>query len=463
LFDSCLHEYYNRWKFKHPQPEDFKKVVEDISRKNVDSIFSMLHQKGNIEPEEKKDLKLSAFFNFKETDKHNYVVISPAVGFNYYDKFMVGGLVHNYTLPEPAFHFIAAPMYATGSKAFTGIGEIGYNFLSYGFIRKAELSLSGAKFTMDEFTDSTGAKNYLGFSKIVPSLKIILRNQNATSSFTKSIQWKTYFIKETGLLFTRDTINQIDLISYPKLNRYLNQLQVKIQNNCILYPYSGMLQAEQGKDFIRLAFEGKYFFNYAKGGGMNVRLFGGKFMYLGDKTILKQFETDRYHLNMTGANGYEDYTYSNYFAGRNKFLEFRSQQIMIRDGGFKVRSDLLANKIGKTDNWLAAANFETDFPKKFNPLEVLPFKIPLKVFFDAGTYAEAWKTNAPTGKFIYDAGFQVSLVKNLINIYVPLIYSKIYADYFKSTITDKRFWKNISFSIDIQNFRFYKFFNLPEL
>ena len=54
LFDSCLHEYYNRRKFKHPQPEDFKKVVEDISRKNVDSIFSMLHQKGNIEPEEKK-------------------------------------------------------------------------------------------------------------------------------------------------------------------------------------------------------------------------------------------------------------------------------------------------------------------------------------------------------------------------------------------------------------------------
>ena len=39
LFDSCLHEYYNRWKFKHPSPEDFKKVVEDVSGKNVDSVF----------------------------------------------------------------------------------------------------------------------------------------------------------------------------------------------------------------------------------------------------------------------------------------------------------------------------------------------------------------------------------------------------------------------------------------
>jgi len=463
LFDSCLHEYYNLWKFKHPSPDDFKMVVEEVSKKNVDSIFSMLHQKGKIEPGEKKDAKLSPFFSFKDTDKHNYIFISPAVGYNFYDKFMIGGLIHNYTLPEPAFHFIAAPMYATGSIIFTGIAKVGYNFLSYGLIRKAELSVSGEKFTADDFTDSTGTKNYMGFTKLVPSLKLIFRNKNATSSITKSVQWKTYLIKETGLLFTRDTINQVDIISYPKLSRYLNQLQLKIENNHVLYPYSGELQAEQGKDFTRLAFEGKYFFNYAKGGGMDVRLFGGKFIYLGDKTVLKQFQTDRYHLNMSGPNGYEDNTYSNYFAGRNEFQGFRSQQIMIRDGGFKVRSDLLANKIGKTDDWLAAANFQTDFPKQFNPLQVLPVKIPLKVFLDVGTYAEAWGKNAPTGKFIYDAGFQLSLVKGLVNIYVPVVYSKVYSDYFKSTITDKRFWKNISFSIDIQNFRFSKFFNLPAL
>ena len=66
-------------------------------------------------------------------------------------------------------------MYATGSKSFTGIGKVGYNFLSYGFIRKAELSVSGEKFTADDFTDSTGTINYLGFSKIVPSLKIIFQ------------------------------------------------------------------------------------------------------------------------------------------------------------------------------------------------------------------------------------------------------------------------------------------------
>lgn len=461
LFDSCLHEYYNRWKFKHPYPEDFKKVVEDVSGKNVDTIFSLLSQKGRIEPAKKKEFKLTTFFNFKNTDKYNYLFLSPAIGYNYYDKLMIGGLIHNYTLPEPRFHFLMAPMYATGSKNFTGIARLGYHIMSYGSVRKTEISLSAEKFTGDEFTDSTGGKSYQGFLKVVPSIKLIFKNKNATSPVIKWIQWKTYLINETTLYFTKDTVHNKDVITYPKIKRYLNQLTLALENNRVLYPYATNITAEQGKGFARVTFEGKYFFNYVKGGGLDLRLFAGKFLYLGKGD---SFETNRYHLNMTGANGYEDYTYSNYFIGRNEFQGLPSQQIMIRDGGFKVRTDMLNQKVGKTDDWLAAVNLSTDFPKKLNPLEVLPVKIPLKLFLDIGTYAESWKNDAPTGKFIYDAGLQISLFKNLANIYIPILYSKVYADYFKSTIPkNKRFLQNISFSIDIQNFRFNKFFNLPDL
>ena len=91
---------------------------------------------------------------------------------------------------------------------------------------------------------------------------------------------------------------------------------------------------------------------------------------------------------------------------------------------------------------------------------LLPVKIPLKVYLDIGSFAEAWET-AGTGKFIYDAGLQLSLFKNIVNIYIPLLYSKVYRDYFNSTITENRFWKNISFSIDIQNISLRKQF--PQL
>ena len=167
---------------------------------------------------------------------------------------------------------------------------------------------------------------------------------------------------------------------------------------------------------------------------------------------------------MTGPKGYEDYTYSNYFVGRSEFEHLSSQQIMIRDGGFKVGTDLLSNKVGKTDDWLIAANFTSTIPNKINPLSILPFKLPLKLFVDIGTYAGAWKQNAETGRFVYDAGLQLSLFKNIVNIYIPLLYSNVYKNYYKSVVTGKGFAnyiKKVSFSIDLQNINLKRY--IPQL
>jgi hypothetical protein len=210
------------------------------------------------------------------------------------------------------------------------------------------------------------------------------------------------------------------------------------------------LLAEQSDPFARLNFTFTAFLNYPKGGGLNLRFFAGKFIYLQEKTNTAFYETDRYRLNLTGANGYEDYTYRDYFIGRNEFEGLLSRQIMIRDGGFKIRTDLLSNKIGKTDDWLTAINLSTTIPASINPLELLPFNIPLRIFADVGTYSGAWSKGAATGKFLYDLGLQLSLFKNTVNIYAPLFYSKPFKDYIQSTITEKKFWRTLSFSIDLQ-------------
>jgi hypothetical protein len=148
--------------------------------------------------------------------------------------------------------------------------------------------------------------------------------------------------------------------------------------------------------------------------------------------------------------------------GRNEFEGARSQQIMIRDGGFKVRTDLLSNKIAKTDNWLAALNLNSDLLQDMKLFSDQSVTNSLKLFLDIGTYAEAWNKNSSTGKFLYDAGLQISMLKNLVNIYIPVLYSKIYTDYYKSTIPKNRFFKTVSFSIDIQNFRLNKFLHLSD-
>ncbi|HSC37622.1 MAG TPA: M1 family aminopeptidase, partial [Chitinophagaceae bacterium] len=453
LFDSCMHAYFIQWGFKHPYPEDFKKLVTDISGKSTDSIFSLLDKTGSLIPPVKKQVKPTAFFNFANTDKYSYINILPALGYNQYDKLMIGAIFHNYSYPPAKLHFLAIPLYATGSSSFNYLGRIGYTWYPASRRFKTEVGISAARFSSDAYQPPAGDKITLGFRKYVPFARVTFNSANPLSKITRYLQFKTYFINEEGLNFKQvitgtDTSSQVFKTSS---SRYLNQLKFVVDNQRVLYPYRGELQVEQADDFVRAAFTGNYFFNYSdRQGGLNLRLFAGKFFYTGAKTFIKQFETDRYHLNLTGANGYEDYTYSNYFAGRNKFDGAASQQIMERDGFFKVRTDLLSSKVGKTDNWLSAVNFTSDIPSKINPLSLLPVKIPLKVFADIGTYAEAWKANATTTRFLYDAGLQLSLLKETVNIYFPILYSSVYKDYFKSTLGKNHFWKTVSFSIDIQ-------------
>ena len=242
VFDRMMQLYYERWKFKHPLPEDFKAVAEEVSGRNVDSIFNLLNRKGSLQPPVKKDLKLMSFFSLKETDKHHYFFIAPAIGYNFYDKLMIGGVIHNYTLPQNKLQFFAAPLYATGSKTINGIGRIGYSMFPGNNGQKLEIAVSGAKFSGDTFTDSVNTIHYLDFSRIVPSAKFTFANKDPRSTITKYIQWKSFLINEKYYLFTRDTINQQYVITYPSERRYVHQLNLVLENNRKLYPYRAILQ-----------------------------------------------------------------------------------------------------------------------------------------------------------------------------------------------------------------------------
>ncbi|MFT3844879.1 MAG: M1 family metallopeptidase [Lacibacter sp.] len=452
-FDNAMQNYFQQWKMKHPSPADLKTSLEKSTGKNLDTSFALLHQTGSLYPEQKKKLKFVPIIG-NNTSSHHIIMATPFAGFNMYDGLMPGVAVSNYTLPPTKFQFITAPVYAIESKQLNGIGRLSYTFHPHKIFQRVNIAVNAMKFSSDDFTDTANTKYITGFSKFSASLKLVLKENDPLSSRERFIQWKTFYFNENDLQFKRDTLpngNLYTKINKTQSNRYLNQLRLVILDTRVLYPYKAEMLAEQAKDFIRLAFTGNYYFNYNDHLGADVRLFAGKFIYLGNKTTSKQFLNDAYHLNMSGPKGYEDYTYSNYYIGRNEFEGFASQQIMMRDGGFKVRTDMLANKVGKTDNWLAAINFTSDIPDQINILKLLPVKIPLKVFLDLGTYAEAWKPDANGNKVLYDAGLQLSLLKNTVNIYFPLLYSKVYRDYFNSTIPDKKFLKNIAFSIDIQN------------
>ncbi|HWJ02545.1 MAG TPA: M1 family aminopeptidase, partial [Verrucomicrobiae bacterium] len=459
-FRSLMQQYYQQWKFKHPQPQDFKNIFYPALEGKGDKFFKLLNERGPLPT--KRALGVSILSPLKPSSVSNYVQsptksalwLSPAFGYNYYDKLMVGGLVSNYKLPPSPLQFVGIPLYATGSKKLTGIGKVSYSTFSANKLHKTEVFLNGAAFTYNDFTDGTGQKHTARFTKLVPGAELTFTPSDPHATTKTFVQWKSYFIGEQPFRFSFDStfangdtiVNEV--VSTQKLNYAIHQLKLGIENNRALYPYAAAFTAQGSQYFLRLMFEGNYFFNYREG-GLHVRLFGGKFFYDENEKYPYGYYIDRFALNMSGPNGEEDYTYSNYFVGRSEFEGLASRQLVERDGGFKIRTDLLANKVGKTGDWLMAANFNTTIPDRLNPFSVLPIKIPLRLFADIGTYAEAWDRDAESDRFLFDAGFHIPLFGELINFYFPVVYSPVFKDYVKSTYEKNRLFKTMTFSINL--------------
>ncbi len=455
VFDSCMKEYYKRWQFKHPYPEDFKTIIENISGKKIDTVYSLLDKKDELPPVNKRKIKPFGFFNFTNTDKYSYINILPVPGYNNYDQFMIGLMLHNYSLPSEKFQFLLAPLYATGSKTFNGIGRLSYTTYPSAKLDKIVYSLSAQKFSSKSSLDTFNNKIFETFSKVVPGIRIYFK-QPVLSKVTSNIDLRGFFITEKkfdGYSHTvSDTVNNYPT-AFTNTNRWLIQLSYNNRNDRVLYPYQYQIQWQQGQHFYRLNFNGNYFFNYAKWGGLNVRAFAAKFGYLGGKSS----DAYLYQPKLLGVRGEEDYTYSNYFLGRsasesnsdgpvaNKGLA--AHQLMIRDGGFKLILDQYPFLQGQSENWVAALNFTSTLPAS-----IFPEKLPLKLFLDIGTYSEGWRADAQTSKFLYTAGIQLSLFKNVLNIYMPLLNSSDFKTQLKSAYPTNRLLKTISFSIDIQNF-----------
>ena len=446
LLDSCMREYYRQWQFKHPYPKDFQNLVESNTDKDLTQHFGALDQKGPAGAQIRK-IKPVFLFSLRKADKFNYLNILPAAGYNKYDGFMIGAILHNYNLPSAPLQFIAVPMYATGSKKFNGIGSISYSWFPDNRFQRIQLGISGGSFSTLKGLDSNRNEVFGGFNKIVPSLRITFKNTEARSTLEKWIEWKTFLIGERGF----DYMRSADSMFYPTegrvQNRYLNQLVFNISDYRVLYPFDVQLQLQQGAGFYRTNLIANYFYNYAGGGGMQVRFFAAKFGYIGARTVSKEFETTVYQPKLTAVRGNEDYTYSNYFMGRNESEYFLSQQIMLRDGGLKLRTDLFQGLQGRSDNWVSSLNLNTTLPQK-----LFPVKLPLRIFFDIGTYAEAWKKDAATSRFLYVGGIQLSMFKNLLNIYAPLIYSSEFRDNLKTVPGENKFFQRLSFSIDLHRF-----------
>jgi len=449
-FDSAIQNLFKSNCFQHLQPQDFFNALQSYFPNTSDTTWrNGIYVSGNASSYQK--LRATLFANFNQAATTQYINITPVAGYNFYDGVLAGMAIHNYQLTMPRFQFHVMPMLGTKSAALSGSGRV-----SYHWYRKRywlETSLSAFRFTTDNFKrPEDDVTLHQRTTRITPGIKITFYPSDARNTTRWWLQAKHFNLQEEVLNFSSG------VAQLQRVQRSINRLAAGVYNKSALYPYSADMVIDQGDGFVRAALTGKYFFNYnSSKQGVHTRFFAGAFLYTQQKTLLQQFATQRYHLNMTGPRGEEDYTYSGYFVGRNEFEGWQSQQMIERDGFFKVGTELFSNRAGQSDSWLMALNAGFDIPNAYNPLQVLPIKIPLRIFVDVGTYGEAWKDgNAGTGRFLYDAGIQVPLFGGIANVYIPIVYSKVFRDYYKSVFGNQQFAKSISFDIDLSKLQLHK-------
>ncbi len=455
---NVMHQYFNDWHFHHPYPIDLEKTAEQVSGKNLDSIFQLIYKIGPLDSvEPAKPNKVTGPLP-KLNGKAKYTTISPALGYNNYDHLMIGALVSNINYPRQKLQYIVAPLYAIGSKQFNYIGSAAYTFYPRKKFYSIIPQISVVKFSTDDGSAQDYSSIYRGFNKIVPSIRFNFRKKNPTSNVEKWIEVKSFFITESNFDYKQRRLPQ-DTFSYYAIkgantHRTVSQIGFNIQNTRHLYPYQLYAQLQQAGDILRATVTGNYFFNFnEKRQGMDIRLFAGKIFYTTTSTQKVINNNSQYDFTMYGANGATDYTYSNAFIERNQSQAFAGRQIMIKDGGFKYRSDYSSVMPGRSNDWLVAANFGIDVPNGINPLNIID--IPLKVFADIGTSAPAWVENSADPKFLYSIGLQLPLLK-YVNIYWAIFQSSAFDEPNSSNGGGGpvKWWqKSVTFSIDIQNIK----------
>lgn len=429
---------------------ELKQVFGKNTNQNLNDEFVQLHTSASLYAEYKKKLKPTFLFNFRETDKYNYLSFAPAVGYNYYDKFMPGIIMHNYQLPLNKFHFLTAPLYSVQNRKLTGLARAEYNI----FKPKhwLQFSLSGSRFAFNEVSIPQQGNYSYEILRLVPSAKFTLYQNEAT--FKKwTFQLKDYFLQSSSYRFEQLENSDEIKVSAGKATTNVFEFTTKFDNGRILYPYNFSLTMHTKNNFLRAGITGNYFFNYdATGRGLKARAYFGKFFYLVKKSINAAFETLPYHLYLSNTS-VSDFTFNNYFIGRNEQNSWMNRQTFERDGFFKVATPLYSEPIGRSDNWIGSLNFTADIPAVADLFMNTNFKMPVKIFIDVGTFENAWSDRATTGKFVYDAGVQLSFLNNAVNVYIPLLYSKVYKDYYRSIYGKNFFDKTISFSIDFNKLK----------
>ena len=349
---------------------------------------------------------------------YSEINVLPALGWNHYDKTMIGGVFYNSFIPPGRFHYFMAPAYSTGNNKLAGTGSVFLDFYPDNIFQKVQLKLSGKQY-------GTNVENNKYFNKIETELNLTLRNKQHRSYSSRINLGASYLTNIEDILKQKQKFG----------HQYLYHLKLKHNKSAkSINPYKIQVKAEFSDRFIKSSLEANYKLSYYMEKGMKIRFFAGTF--LDAERNLPQVYS--YHLN--GLSGFQNYKFENIYLGRfeNPYRETNnqllSQQFYPNQGSFALYSG-----VGVTQDWLATLNISTPLP--------IVDELPVEVYAGFGAFGKTSETlvSVQNNSWAYETGIKFSFL-NFINIYFPAIASNNLDKTSKNINT--LYWERIRFHLN---------------
>jgi hypothetical protein len=446
-FDSAMQNYYEQWKFKHPQPKDIQNSLEKSTNKNLDWFFKEL-----INTNKKIDYsiaKVNTFDKYAEIKLKNKGGLAGPIsisafkdtsifktkwidGFTKVKTIKMDGsgltkfvLDYGHNIPEinrqnnfyntasilPKIEpvdldFIWSLEKPSKTQVFLS------PYLNYNSIDKTiiGLSLHNKQILKKPFSYSfspaygSGSNSLVGKSSIrysyLPYSKKIRAVDFKTSLERFHYEQAKMYTKVQGEL-------NVNFLKKPGNSPKSNKIGLRVisisrtkDTDFILadlkhsYRYQHTLKTmvfdtkiQLSKEFTKLTLENLYSYTTEKRGSYNLRLFAGVFT--------NETNNSEFHLGLVQQ---QDYLYELGIRDRAGTDKLLSKQITTTDGGFVIGEEYRSNQ------WLMSANLQVPLVKKIKAyLNVAQMKAN-------DTYSSHW-----------DAGLILAVVPKRIEVFFPLV------------------------------------------
>lgn len=365
---------------------------------------------------------------------------TPAIGFNKYDKLMLGAAFYNHVVPGKRVEWLLMPMYSFGDKSPVGHADLFFNFWPNAGAQKISIGANASRFHYY----TIGAGDYplsgvipdrrFGFTKVAPEINIDFRKSRARSPIDQSVKLRAVWLRtnviEQGYDYNTGQFKWA--VGYQDNSIY--EFSYIFRNNRSVHPFDFTVKLQGMEDVVKAQITGNYEISLNAKKGIDIRFFAGTFIVNANQGA------GPYRFRMSGWGplgiGNHDYLFDHTFIGRSENDGLWAQQTTVEDGGFKIYS-----AAGQSDKWLGAMNIAIPMPGKNKLLNMF------RIYGDIGMYNTTGLTKS---EFMYDAGIQFAPTgaNGPFSVYFPLVYSSQIKDYY--TANSLKYGNMIRFTLNLE-------------